>query len=122
MEKFGLGKGFIDLIKLLNHSPSEQHQIARILSQGDLSTYPPLRSHLDISGLGARVYKTVLYADDILLFLTNLEISVPAVMSLIEEFGSISGYYVNFDKTLINQLEVMETPLGWQNISKYFEN
>ncbi len=66
-----------------------------------------IRTHTDIQGLeiGQSVHKIALYADDILLFLTNVETSIPTVLKTIDYFSLISGYKINYDKS-----EVM--PLG----------
>lgn len=45
------------------------------------------------------VHKIALYADDILRFLTKPDISIPATLSTMHEFGSYSGYNINFDKS-----------------------
>ena len=40
-----------------------------------------------------------LYADDVILFLTQPESSVPTLISTIQLFGKFSGYKINFDKS-----------------------
>lgn len=42
-----------------------------------------------------------LYADDLLLYLSNPDVSIPKVMSIISEFGEISGYKINPAKSLL---------------------
>lgn len=42
--------------------------------------------------------KILLHANDILLTITNQQISVPELTDLIKQFGAISGYKVNFHK------------------------
>lgn len=49
--------------------------------------------------MGGVIHKIALYADDILLFLSSPEGSIPVTMSLLEEFSSVSGYKVNLDKS-----------------------
>lgn len=49
--------------------------------------------------LGKTTHKIALYADDVLLFLSNPKVSVPATLSVISTFGSISGYKVNYTKS-----------------------
>uniref|UniRef100_A0A3Q3NAX5 Reverse transcriptase domain-containing protein n=1 Tax=Labrus bergylta TaxID=56723 RepID=A0A3Q3NAX5_9LABR len=60
-----------------------------------------IRGSKDIHGvsLGRTTHKITLYADDILLFLTSPETSVPATLSIINEFVLISGYKVNHMKS-----------------------
>lgn len=119
---FGLGSVFIEWVKVLYRSPT-----ARILVNGSVSDIFPLgrgtrqgcplspllfalaleplaeaiRVHRGISGvkLGDIEYKISLYADDVLLFITNPETSVPSLLSLIDQFGLISGYKINYNKS-----------------------
>lgn len=49
--------------------------------------------------IGGKVHEIALYADDILLFFTKPDISIPATLSIVHEFGSLSGYKINFDKS-----------------------
>ena len=110
--RFGLGEEFINWIKLIYHSPE-----ACVLSNGMHSSPFPLsrllfaltleplaeaiRNSKEIHAvtLGKTTHKIALYADDILLFLSNPEVSVPATLSIINSFGSISGYKVNYTKS-----------------------
>lgn len=48
---------------------------------------------------GEKNHKIALYADDILLFLTNPQTSVPAVFEVINQFSVFSGYTINFFKS-----------------------
>ena len=41
---------------------------------------------------GDRVHKVSLYADDLLLYVTNPAMSLPSILSRLEEFGKLSGY------------------------------
>ena len=45
--------------------------------------------------LGVNEYRISLYADDVLLFITNPESSIPNLLSIISQFGQISGYKIN---------------------------
>lgn len=120
--KFGLGEEFINWIKLIYHSPeacvltngmrSYPFPLGRGTRQGcPLSpllfalTLEPLaeriRNSQEIHGvtLGRTTHKIALYADDVLLFLSRPDVSVPATLSIINLFGSISGYKVNYTKS-----------------------
>ncbi len=122
LRRFGLGPEFIKWIRLLYSAPmasvlvngcaSEAFHLGRGTRQGcplspllfALAIEPlaeAIRSVNDISGvhLGGTVHKLALYADDIILFLTEPEISIPALVSTIEAFGSFSGYRINYDKS-----------------------
>uniref|UniRef100_A0A8C9X1G9 Reverse transcriptase domain-containing protein n=1 Tax=Sander lucioperca TaxID=283035 RepID=A0A8C9X1G9_SANLU len=39
-----------------------------------------------------------LFADDILLYISDLEDSIPKILKIFNEFGSISGYKINWNK------------------------
>lgn len=44
-------------------------------------------------------YKLSLYADDLLVYITDPGISVPAVLSILENFSCFSGYKLNLEKS-----------------------
>lgn len=60
-----------------------------------------VRQNINIRGtlIGRKQHKILLYADDILLTLTDPDKSLPALIDCIKEFGQISGYKVNFEKS-----------------------
>lgn len=45
-----------------------------------------------------------IYADDVLLYLTDPERTIPHLKQLIENYGYLSGYKVNIDKTLAMEI------------------
>lgn len=45
--------------------------------------------------------KMALYVDDTLVFLGDMGLSVSAVMSLIDLYGSFSGFNINWDKSVM---------------------
>ena len=59
------------------------------------------REDKDITGLliGKTLYKICLYADDILMTLSNPKVSLPKLLHLLEEFGLYSAYKLNLRKT-----------------------
>uniref|UniRef100_A0A8C5I986 Reverse transcriptase domain-containing protein n=1 Tax=Gouania willdenowi TaxID=441366 RepID=A0A8C5I986_GOUWI len=46
-------------------------------------------------------YKLSLYADDTVIYLNNPKLSIAPLMEIIQEFGSISGYTLNVNKSEI---------------------
>lgn len=69
-----------------------------------------LRSHPQILGIlrGEAEQKVALYTDD--LFVSNLSLSLPHVLSTLEAFGVISGYKVNYDKSELFPLNAHNFP------------
>lgn len=56
-----------------------------------------------ITLLGSQHYIS-LYADDIILYLSDLENSIPNVLKLFHHFSSMSGYMINWDKSSLMAL------------------
>ena len=122
LKKFGFGPNFITWIRVLYSSP-----LAAVRTNSNLSPYfelqrgtrqgcplspllfalaiEPLaiaiRQHVDIKGIhrGGLVHKVSLYADDMLLFVSDPLHSLPKLLELLKGFGEISGYKVNFQKS-----------------------
>ena len=97
---------------LVNGCASDAFHLGRVTRQGcprspllfALAIEPlaeAIRCADDITGvrLCGEVHKLALYADDIILFLTQPETSIPALILTIELFGNFSGYKINFDKS-----------------------
>ncbi|KAI9999384.1 hypothetical protein NQD34_018261 [Periophthalmus magnuspinnatus] len=117
LKRFGFGDKFISWIKLLYALPmarvrtnnifSEYFSLGRGTRQGcPLSpllftiAIEPLAAAIRSSSMhgimrGGLVHKVALYADDLLLFVSNPDISMPTVLTLLKEFGEISGYKLN---------------------------
>ncbi len=51
--------------------------------------------------IGTKQHKILLYADDVLLTLTDPANSIPVLIECVKKFGQISGYKVNFGKSEI---------------------
>ncbi len=121
LKRFGLGSKFISWIKLLYASP-----LARVRTNNNYSDYFPLRHGTrqgcplspllfaiaieplavalrfsQMMGItrGGSVHKLSLYADDLLLFISDPDRSIPQVLVLLEEFGQVSGYKLHFHKS-----------------------
>ena len=62
-----------------------------------------IRQEEEIKGvkIGGEEHKIGLFADDILIFLTQPNESFPKIMRLLENYGKYSGYKINVSKTQI---------------------
>ena len=122
LECFGFSKKFIDWIRLIYTRPiasvltngiiSSPFQLGRGTRQGDPAS--PLLFAIALEPLAAAIrkdqafpgitidnkcHKLMLYADDILLFVSDPEHSLPSLFDTIDRFSSISGYKVNWSKS-----------------------
>lgn len=121
LEHMGFGKDFLNKLRLLyrnstasvltNGYMSPYFKLGRGSRQGDPSSpaafalaLEPLaiaiRNNSNFTGvqIGTTTHKLMLYADDILTVVTNPEISIPTLFSIIESFSRLSGYKINWDK------------------------
>lgn len=119
LQVFGFGPVFLKWVKVLYSAPraavlsngiiSPFFKLGRGTRQGDplspllftLFLEPlaiAIRRDIRVKGvqMGDREYKLFLYADNILLLLSNPNTSIPGVMDIIENFSQISGYKVNW--------------------------
>lgn len=122
LKAFGFGEGYISWVKLLYSNPraavltngmiSAQFDLKRGTRQGcPLSPLlfalilEPLAQAIRQSPLfpgvqiGQVSHKLMLYADDILLFVTQPDHSIPALLEIVESFSRISGYNINWTKS-----------------------
>ncbi|CAI5656797.1 unnamed protein product [Oreochromis niloticus] len=122
LKKFGFGDSFISWIHLLYTTPlasvctnnvnSEYFTLSRGTRQGcPLSpllftlAIEPLSVALRTSPLfqgvirGGTEYRVALYADDLLLYVTNPTIHLSSIMKILLNFGSFSGYKINIQKS-----------------------
>uniref|UniRef100_A0A3P9ITT7 Reverse transcriptase domain-containing protein n=1 Tax=Oryzias latipes TaxID=8090 RepID=A0A3P9ITT7_ORYLA len=62
-----------------------------------------LRSSKEYAGInrGNTEHKVSLYADDLLLYVSDLIKSIPIIMTILENFGRISGYKLNLSKSIL---------------------
>lgn len=127
LETMGFGSSFISMVKTLYSHPSAQvltghtfsalFPVSRSSRQGcPLSpalfvlSMEPLAQSIRQSGLIAPIsvcntqHQLALYADDVLVFLENPAQSVPHLLSLCEEFGSMSGFKINWSKSALLHL------------------
>lgn len=122
LRKFGLGNGIISWVHLLYTSPqasistngiqSSFFTLTRGTRQGcslspllfalaiePLSIF--LRSSSIFTGISrmGTEFKLSLYADDLLLYVSDPVLSIPTIISAFQRFGSFSGYKVNISKS-----------------------
>ena len=62
-----------------------------------------LRGDADLAGIGrgGQTHKLSLYADDLILYLSDPHVSIPRGLDLISNFGKFSGYKINLSKSLL---------------------
>ncbi len=62
-----------------------------------------IHNHTHISGItiGSSEHSISLYADDLIIFSSNLKQSIPALLNLIEMFGEFSGNKINNSKSVL---------------------
>lgn len=62
-----------------------------------------IRNHNNITGItiGDFEHRKALYADDVILFCSNLRQTLPALLDLIGTFGVFLGYKINNNKSAI---------------------
>ena len=122
LQKFGFGEVFTKWIQILYTSPlsavitnglrSSNFNIERGTRQGcplspllfALAMEPlaaTIRQDISIGGifLNNHQHKISLYADDVLIFLNSPAHSIPKLTELINNYGSFSGYKINFSKS-----------------------
>lgn len=70
-----------------------------------------IRQRPDIKGviMASGEHKLALFADDVLMYLTQPNQTLPRVMTGLEEYGSVSGYKININKTQILSLNYNPT-------------
>lgn len=143
MDRFGLGSGFISWVKLLYSSPVASVQTNNVLSpsfrlhRGTRQGCPLspllfaiaieplaiwLRSEEKFEGITCQgtVHKLSLYADDLLLYVSNPSSSLPVILEILKQFGQLSGYKLNFGKSeafainnLVGKLPNHVAPFRW---------
>ena len=122
MKEFDLGDNFTAWVKMLyarptasvitNSNKSSPFLLQRSCRQGcplspllfAIALEPlaiSIRNHPSISPvhLGEIDHHISLYADDVVLFVSHPERSVPSLLELINTFGGLSGYTINWDKS-----------------------
>uniref|UniRef100_A0AAR2INH7 Reverse transcriptase domain-containing protein n=1 Tax=Pygocentrus nattereri TaxID=42514 RepID=A0AAR2INH7_PYGNA len=122
LPRYGFGNNFLKWVKLLytnpkasvltNNTVSKPFTLERSTRQGCplspmlfiLAIEPlamTIRMRTDLFGIqiGDHEHRLALYADDLIVFLTRLSISIPNLMRQMEIFGRFSGYSINDSKS-----------------------
>ncbi len=122
LRRFGFGTNFMEWVKIIYSNPvsciltnsvkSQPFDLQRGVRQGDplspllfdIALEPlaiGIRGHPGIQGVKFDHLETLvnLYADDLLICLSEPEISIPSLLNYINSFSKISGYTINWDKS-----------------------
>lgn len=120
--RFGFGPAFCSWVRILYATPQASVRTNKITiflyvggtRQGcplspllfDLAIEPlavALRSAEELMGVvrGGQTHKLSLYADDLVLYLSDPCTSIPKALEIISSFGEISGYRINLTKSLL---------------------
>ena len=145
LNKFGFGPNFTSWIKLLylrptasirtNSQRSRPFNLHRGTRQGcplspmhfDLAIEPlatALRTCKDMSCIwrGDTEHRVSLYADDLLLFISYPTASLPPALSLLSQFGILSGYKLNLNKSELFPINNEACALDFTSLPFKIEN
>ncbi len=127
LQCFGFGEHFVSMIKTLYHSPAASVITGNIISpsflysgeRAGVSTFPlivlsisrTLAQAIRKSEVSIKIHDhnhcISLYADDIILYLDHFDVSVSSVIKEFDNFSSLSGYKINWNKSALCQLTML---------------
>lgn len=139
LSRFGFGVTFISWIKLLYAAPissvqtnkirSEYFMLERSTRQGcplspmlfALAIEPLAISLRNLAGYrgvfrGGIEHKVSLYADDLLLYISDPFISIPAIIYTLKKFGQISGYKLNMGKSILFSINALAEQQSFETL------
>lgn len=69
-----------------------------------------IRKNKDINGIKIKdiKYKTAIYADDLLIYVTNPIITIPNLIKEFKRFGELSNFKVNYDKSEVLNISLLK--------------
>lgn len=124
LEKFGFHRSIIDTFRALYDSPSARIKVngalskAFTLERGTRQGCPAspllfalfieplsqwIRQNSEIKGISVHTaeHKLALFADDVLVYLSQPTLTFPKLMTVLERYGALSGYKLNVQKTQV---------------------
>ena len=138
LDRMGFGDTFIRMVKILYSNPtamvltgstfSKQFSISRSSRQGcplspllfALSLEPVAQAIRQSTHQPIKIHSTThsisLYADDILLYMQDVEQSLPIILNIFDSFSKISGYKVNWSKSALLSLNDKLSSISFLNI------
>uniref|UniRef100_A0A8C2KCI6 Reverse transcriptase domain-containing protein n=1 Tax=Cyprinus carpio TaxID=7962 RepID=A0A8C2KCI6_CYPCA len=130
LQKMNFGPKFINMVKMLYNHPTAviqtNSEISTLFSlergtrQGSIEPLDiAIYSHDVISGFTTLQSRHVisLYTDDIMLNLINVNSIIPALTTLPQDYGIISGYKINVNKSVSMPLNIAATRLPLKPLS-----
>ena len=76
------------------------------------------RIQQDIPGIVRNqvIHKVSLYADDLLLYISNPAESIPKLIDVLHQFGKLSGYRLNFSKSSLFPINQLAISINYNNL------
>uniref|UniRef100_A0AAR2IMM0 Reverse transcriptase domain-containing protein n=1 Tax=Pygocentrus nattereri TaxID=42514 RepID=A0AAR2IMM0_PYGNA len=116
LRTFGFGPTFISWVKILG--TRQGCSLSPLLF--NLAIKPlalALRNSISMSGINreGQIHKLSLYAEDLLLFLSDSNTSIPAALNIISDFGRTSGYKINLTKSLLFSINEKAHQMSFQH-------